>query len=38
MDIRREKTEKNIISDSKFKDDIVDIIDVVPAWKWLLEE
>ena len=38
MDIRREKTEKNIISDSNFKDDIVDIIDVVPAWKWLLEE
>ena len=38
MDIRREKTEKNIISDSDFKDDIVDIIDVVPAWKWLLEE
>ena len=30
MDIRREKTEK--------KYDIVDIIDVVPAWKWLLEE
>ena len=35
------KLRKNIISDSDFKDDIVDIvdiIDVVPAWKWLLEE
>ena len=29
------KLRKNIISDSDFKDDI---IDVVPAWKWLLEE
>ena len=26
MDIRREKTEKNVISDSNFKDDIVDIL------------
>lgn len=42
MDIRREKTEKKCILITNSEQAVIECegieIDVVPAWKWLLEE